>query len=779
MTRVSDNVKPRLDICERQIEILTGAKAAEVCIRLIHDKIRDHSGARKLEGTIQNLWPVIEHAQEEGFGVFLVVNGGGHRDADINEIRAAFIDGDDIPMPSAWHAEPSFFVRRTDTRWHAYWLTENMEPSQFESLQKRLAAHYGSDPKICNPSRVMRLAGTMHAKAEPTFVELLAEEGLENWHARSAATLAQGLAECSASASKKVAVTDTITEDQPQNVFRAIDHLKSLPEYVEGAGSDDGAFKAACVLKDFGISAERAVSLMLDHFKCNVKEEWWIVAKVASAYQNGQNDPGAYAIAPAVETFAGYAEKHANDATAEARPRSGFIVLDRREPVMTAVKFLDHHYKHSSGLRTIVCHNGDLLRWTGTHYAELENAALEKQVRSFLHSALDGSEPYRPTINKVREAMSAIKSEVYLAKDVRTPAWLDGAKNKMLASAMYGADELVACKNGLLHLPTRDLGDHTPEFFTRNALPFGYTASAPVPIQWLAFLKTVWANDPETIGTLQEIFGYLLSGDTRQQKAFLIVGPPRSGKGTIAGVLRELLGSDNVVSPTLTSLGQNFGLEPLIGKRLATISDARLSGRADQQIIAERVLSITGEDTMTMDRKYREPWTGKLPTRFVIMSNELPRIGDSSGALSSRFILLRMHMSFLGKEDVGLYNRLLLDLPGILNWSLEGWARLAKRGHFKMPKSSAEDLRALEDLSSPIKAFLRDHCDIGPQYRVASDELFQAYESWCDSGSRASPNREVFGRDLRAAEPGLPPKAQLRVNGKRVWHHEGIRLRPK
>lgn len=115
-----------------------------------------------------------------------------------------------------------------------------------------------------------------------------------------------------ATTSKKVEVTRIVTEDQPQNVFRAIDYLKSLPEYMEGEGSDDGAFKAACVLKDFGISPERATELMMDHFRCNVKDREWVATKVANVFNHGQNDPGAHAIAPAVETFASYTEKHAD-----------------------------------------------------------------------------------------------------------------------------------------------------------------------------------------------------------------------------------------------------------------------------------------------------------------------------------------------------------------------------------------------------------------------------------------------------------------------------------
>src|SRR5258707_5803720 len=119
---------------------------------------------------------------------------------------------------------------------------------------------------------------------------------------------------------------------------------------------------------------------------------------------------------------------------------------------------------------------------------------------------------------------------------------------------------------------------------------------------------------------------------------FLMVGPKRSGKGTIARVLTSIAGLDSSVAPTLAGLGMNFGVAPLIGKRVAIISDARLGGRADQHAIAERILSITGEDAITVDRKFMPAWTGRMATRFVVLSNELPRLSDASGALAARLI---------------------------------------------------------------------------------------------------------------------------------------------
>jgi putative DNA primase/helicase len=297
---------------------------------------------------------------------------------------------------------------------------------------------------------------------------------------------------------------------------------------------------------------------------------------------------------------------------------------------------------------------------------------------------------------------------------------------------------------------------------------------------WLKFLAELWPDDPDAIAALQEMAGLFLTGEMRHQKAFLIVGPKRSGKGTIARVLTQLLGPANVCGPTLSSLGQNFGLAPLIGKRLAVISDARLGGKVDQQVVVERLLAITGEDGIDVDRKFRDTWTGRLEVRFLVLSNELPRLSDASGAVASRFIVLTLRNSFYGKEDHGLIDKLTGELPGILRWALVGWDRLRTRGYFVPPASSAAAQQEMEDLNSPIGAFLRDHCNIGPHHSELCEQTYHRWCDWCEAQGRDHPGTaQTFGRDLRAYLPAITtvmPRDASTGRQHRYYQGLGIKL---
>jgi len=257
-------------------------------------------------------------------------------------------------------------------------------------------------------------------------------------------------------------------------------------------------------------------------------------------------------------------------------------------------------------------------------------------------------------------------------------------------------------------------------------------------------------------------------------KMLVLIGPIRGGKGTIARTLTKLVGKGNVAGPTLASLNSNFGLSPLLGKPLAIIADARL-GSAPSHTIVERLLSITGEDMLTIDRKYREPWTGRLPTRFVMLSNELPRFTDSSGAIATRMLVLQLNRSFLDREDRTIESRLEPELPAILNWALDGLGRLTANGSFTVPESSKAAATMMMDLASPVSAFVRERCELGPNKTVARDLLYLAWKLWAESNGHHAGAKITFGRSLHAAMPGLG-RADIPLDDKRVHGYRGIGL---
>jgi putative DNA primase/helicase len=439
------------------------------------------------------------------------------------------------------------------------------------------------------------------------------------------------------------------------------------------------------------------------------------------------------------------------------------VSYDPKDPWATAARFVEE-----SSPDGFVYHCETFRRWAPdeNRWRPLTDGDVEATVWRYLAAGTrpgkGGPEPFRPTRATVSEVVAASKGHAHLASWIQPPCNIDG-------SARPG---IIPFQNGLLEVDGRTLHDPDPTFYNLNALPFAYDPEAADPKRWHQFLDSVWGDDPQQIELVQEVIGYLMSGETRLQKMFLIVGPPRSGKGTIGNIIRSLLGADNCTNPTLDTIGENFGREGLIGKSLATISDARLHGR---NMPVEELLAISGEDARSIPRKYKDHWEGVIPARILMLTNELPRLEDAAGALAARFVILHMTESFLGREDTSLARALEAELPGIALWALDGWDRVRARGQFIEPDSVREVTRDFADLGSPVKTFLRDRCVVDPECEVLKAEAYEAWCKWCEDNGRkwtGSMQMQIFGRDIRAAIPKI--KTIRRKGGGRVWVGFGL-----
>jgi putative DNA primase/helicase len=417
--------------------------------------------------------------------------------------------------------------------------------------------------------------------------------------------------------------------------------------------------------------------------------------------------------------------------------------------------------------------------WRITHWIELAPHTVRSLLYGFTEYAVyaDGEgelKPWQPNRYKIGDVLEALSAIVVLPGDLEQPTWLDGRATGII----------VAVANGLLEVQTRTLLPHSPQFFNQTAVPFAYDKDAPEPLRFLEFLDALWPDDLTAHDVLAEWYGYVISGRLDLHKIFVMVGPTRGGKGVIARILTALIGKQNVCGPTLGSLGGEFGLAPLLGKSLAVISDARSGGGKNSSAVVERLLSISGEDVLTVNRKYREQWSGKLPVRLHVISNELPRLGDASSAIIGRLVLLLTTRSWLGKEDIELEKKLLLELSGILNFALDGLQRLTidNENRFTRFEAADEAVTMMRDLASPVGAFVREKCKLGSDYAVGVDILYAAYKSWCQTGEYPKSPKVYFGRDLRAACPSVrrvrPRDQSQRLTGKskRPYVYAGIAL---
>ena len=119
----------------------------------------------------------VEQTNRQGFNVYVTVNpavpSGQHvKDEDICAISFVYADAD---LRGVVSQVKNDFIHRPNVyictgtvpfeRGHFYWqLEEPVQPTDFEQwkeLMQNIAKRHGCDPQICNPSRIMRLGGTV------------------------------------------------------------------------------------------------------------------------------------------------------------------------------------------------------------------------------------------------------------------------------------------------------------------------------------------------------------------------------------------------------------------------------------------------------------------------------------------------------------------------------------------------------------------------------------------------------------------------------------------
>jgi putative DNA primase/helicase len=465
----------------------------------------------------------------------------------------------------------------------------------------------------------------------------------------------------------------------------------------------------------------------------------------------------------------------------------GRLLATSTEPLDVARVVYADLGRDAAGRQTLAVYLDDWWRYSDGHHRLLDAQEVRGLVWLILervdceHFDDDGNALRKPLgasarkVNEIIDAMAAVADRV--SSQATLPFPLDGY-------AGPPPREIAVVKNGLLELATRRLHPPTPRIFATAGAAVDYDPEATCPT-WLAFLEQIFADedcgddgvDRESIRLVQQIFGWLVSGDTTRHAIPLFVGPPRSGKSTMMAILRELLGENTTTSPSLALLSDSrFGLASFLGKTAAIIPDARLSSRADQAQIANTLLAVSGQDTIEIDRKNRDPVHARLRCRIILVTNELPQIGDSSGALASRWLIVETRQSFLGREDRGLEDRLRAELPGILRWALDGWDDLRVNGWVR-PARTVELSEELDKLGSPLKAFAEERLSFDNAAETPIREIYREWKSWCDAVGRDHPGTEQsFGKSFRAAYPRLK-KAQRGSGGLKHWVYLGLRIR--
>lgn len=235
----------------------------------------------------------------------------------------------------------------------------------------------------------------------------------------------------------------------------------------------------------------------------------------------------------------------------------------------------------------------------------------------------------------------------------------------------------INCHNGVVDLETLELQPHSAKYLFLGKLPVEYDPEADCPV-WKEFLNTTLED--KHIPTLQEFIGYCLIPDTRFQKALMLYGTGANGKSIVINTINALFGREYTSHVSLSTLQSNrFAAYELIGKLVNTSSEtANYTGKE-----LDMFKAIVSGDDVFVESKGVAGSSTKLFARLIFASNTLLRSGDKSDGNYRRWIIIPFTKQFKGEDaDLFLQDKINKELPGILNWAIEGLKRLYKQGKF-------------------------------------------------------------------------------------------------
>lgn len=292
---------------------------------------------------------------------------------------------------------------------------------------------------------------------------------------------------------------------------------------------------------------------------------------------------------------------------------------------------------------------------------------------------------------------------------------------------------LLNAKNGAIDLKTKKLRSHNKLNLITKIIPVVFDKEAQCN-RWLQFLDEV-IGDKAVIDFIQLAIGWSLTGIQQDHKFFILYGSGANGKSTFLNTILSLLGDYGIQTPTETLLtkhgssGNSNDIARLKGARFVSAVEAQEGKSLNVTLIKQ----LTGGDPIAARFLYAEHFTFYPKFKLWLGTNHKPTIRENTHAIWRRICLIPFTKEIPSQEqDKELQEKLRSELPGILNWALEGclmWQRHGLPDH--MPTLIDNATAAYRTEMDILSSFLDECCMLDPEAMIGSSELYGAFSSWC------------------------------------------------
>lgn len=313
---------------------------------------------------------------------------------------------------------------------------------------------------------------------------------------------------------------------------------------------------------------------------------------------------------------------------------------------------------------------------------------------------------------------------------------------------------LFNCQNGTLDLKSGILLPHNPQHLLTKIAAVGFEKDAKCPT-WEKFLESIFkdkdgSTDYELIRYVQKVIGYSMSGDISEQSIYFLYGSGKNGKSTFINVIHDILGEYARQSNKDTFIandnknGANNDVARLVGSRFVSAIESAENEKLDESLVKQ----ITGGEKVTARFLHKEFFEFTPEFKVFFTTNHKPIIRGSDEGIWRRVKLIPFVVQIPEKDrDKDLPIKLRQELPGILNWMLEGCLLWQKEG-MEPPKAVVEASEHYKTEMDILHPFLSEVCIMNPLAKVELKELYQQYQEYVLQSGEIVLKKRAFTRML-------------------------------
>lgn len=317
---------------------------------------------------------------------------------------------------------------------------------------------------------------------------------------------------------------------------------------------------------------------------------------------------------------------------------------------------------------------------------------------------------------------------------------------------------LLNVKNGVVDLRTGHLEMHRKELYITAFIDIEYlpSSSSNEFSCFSGFIKSISCNSVQLSQFIQKCFGYGITGETREQKLFILHGSGSNGKSTLIEALANVV-SDYVKHLPVEVLLNNdvfkSGAKP--SPELAQTTNSRmlfLSELNEGESLNEgKVKNLTGEGRISVRKLYCEPFEFAPKFKIFMDTNHLPSINGHEFSVRRRIKIIPFDAVFTGEN---LDKRLPAKLKSpqekseILRWLIDGAVKYYRYGLGTAPEVEKMTADYFNSHDS-IGAFLNNIVIKKAGASIEAQILYQSYCEFCNRSGMQYLTQKVFGSVLK------------------------------